>query len=78
MLPPGFPSYKTVQRRLKVWLQQDTFRTAWHQLAQRYEALQGINWDEVLLDGAKTPAKKGVSRAGRVPWTAANAGRQYL
>ena len=21
MLPPGFPSYKTVQRRLKVWLE---------------------------------------------------------
>jgi transposase len=33
MLPKGFPSYKTVQRRLKVWLQLDTFRTAWQQLA---------------------------------------------
>ena len=39
MLPNGFPSYKTVQRRLKVWLQLDTFRTAWQQLAYRYEAL---------------------------------------
>jgi len=28
MLPKGFPSYKTVHRRLKGWLQLDTFRTA--------------------------------------------------
>jgi len=75
-LPPGFPSYKTVQRRLTGWLQQASFRQAWQQLAQRYEALQGINWDEVLLDGAKKPAKKGASRPGRVPWLAANAGRR--
>jgi hypothetical protein len=77
MLPPGFPSYKTVQRRFKVWLRQDAFRTAWQQLAQRYETLQGVNWDEVLLDGAKKPAKKGVSRPGRAPWITANVGRRY-
>ncbi len=76
MLPPSFPSYKTVQRRLKVWLQQDAFRRAWQQVAQRYEALQGINWDEVLLDGSKKPAKKGVSRLVPAPWIAANAGRR--
>jgi transposase len=72
MLPRGFPSYKTVQRRLKVWLQLDTFRTAWQQLAQRYEALHGINWDQILLDGAKKPAKKGANRRGRVQWIVVN------
>ena len=72
MLPKGFPSYKTVQRRLQVWLPQDTFRTAWQQLAQRYEALHGINWDQLLLDGAKKPAKKGANRQGQVPWTVVN------
>ena len=75
MLPPGCPSYKTVQRRLALWLELDAFRTAWGQLAQRYEALQGINWDEVLLDGSKKPAKKGASRLAPAPWSAANAGR---
>jgi len=65
MLPVGFPSYKTVQRRLKLWLQRDTFRQAWQQLAQRYERLQGINWDQILLDGSKKPAKKGANRQGR-------------
>jgi transposase len=34
MLPKGFPSYKTVQRRLKLGLQRDLFRVAWQQLKQ--------------------------------------------
>ena len=76
MLPPGFPSYKTVQRRLTVWLQQDAFRRAWQHLAQRSEALQGINWEEVWLDGAQKPAKKGARNLGPAPWSAATAGRR--
>jgi transposase len=35
MLPAGFPSYKTGQRRLKGGLELDALRTAWSQLAQR-------------------------------------------
>ena len=62
MLPVCFPSYKTIQRRLKRWLQLDVFHAAWKQLAQRYERLQGINWDQILLDGSKKPSKKGVKR----------------
>jgi len=64
MLPPGFPSYKTVQRRLKRWLGLDAFRRAWRKLAERYEQLNGINWDQILLDGSKKPSKKGVNRRG--------------
>ena len=76
MLPKGFPSYKTLQRRLKGWLALDAFRSAWSQVAQRYETLQGINWDEVLLDGSKKPAKKGANRRLPAPWIAVNAGRR--
>ncbi len=67
MLPACFPSYKTVQRRLKRWLKLDVFHTAWKQLAQRYERLHGINWDQILLDGSKKPSKKGVKTRGRRP-----------
>ena len=74
-LPAGFPSYKTVQRRLKVWLAQDGFRRAWEHLAQRYETLQGINGEEVWLDGSKKPAKKGARRRVPAPWLVANVGR---
>jgi transposase len=64
MLPPCGPSYKTIQRRRTRWLQLDVFRTAWGQLAQQYEQLQGINWDQLLLAGSKKPAKKGGKRRG--------------
>ena len=76
MLPPGFPSYKTVRRRLKRWLERDAFRTAWRQLAQRYEQLHGINWDQVLLDGSKKPSKKGVNRPALRRSTGANPARR--
>lgn len=66
MLPWCFPSYKTVQRRLRDWLRKDAFLTGWRQLAERYERLHGINWDQVLLDGSKKPSKKGARRRGRV------------
>ena len=59
MLPWCFPSYKTVQRRLKDWLRTDAFLTAWTSVAERYERLHGINWDQILLDGSKKPSKKG-------------------
>jgi transposase len=64
MLPKGFPSYRTAQRRLKLWLRRDAFRQAWGLLAEKYERLQGVNWDQILLDGSKKPAKKGASRRG--------------
>lgn len=75
MLPWCFPSYKTVQRRLRVWSRSDAFRTVWRRLAERYAAGHGVNWDQVLLDGSKKPAKKGGPRPARVRWTAASAGR---
>ncbi len=78
MLPKGFPSYKTVQRRLQVWLHQDAFRRAWQQLAHRYETLQGINWDEVRWDGSKKPAKKGASRPAPAPWIGRSVGRHCI
>ena len=74
-LPKSFPSYKTVQRRLRRWLAQDCFYIAWQQLAQRYVRLHGINWDQVLLDGSKKPSKKGAKTQGRLRWIAVSAVR---
>jgi transposase len=70
LLPKGFPSYKTVQRRLKRWLALDCFHTAWRQLAERYVRLHGVNWDQVLLDGSKKPSKKGARTPAPLPWIA--------
>ena len=71
-LPWCFPSYKTVQRRLKDWLREDAFLRAWRQLAERYERLHGINWDQILLDGSEKPSEKGARRRGRVRLIAAS------
>ena len=71
-LPWCFPSYKTAQRRLKDWLREDAFLTGWARLAERYQRLHGINWDQVLLDGSKTPSKKGAPRQGRLRSIAAS------
>ena len=75
MLPAEFPSSKTVQRRLKVWLALDVFDHAWRQLAERYQTLEGINWDQVLLDGSKKPAKKGANKLDHRRWIVPNAER---
>lgn len=74
LLPAGFPSYKTVQRRLTVWRALDVFHQAWRQLGERYQRLHGINGDQVLLDGSKKPAKKGANQPGLPRWTGPNAG----
>jgi transposase len=58
-VPPCFPSGKTIQRRLAVWLASDAFHTAWRGLAERYEQLHGINRDKILPDGSQKPSKKG-------------------
>lgn len=73
MLPPCFPSYRTIQRRMKRWLEDDCFLTAWRLAAERYEALRGINWDQVCLDGSKRPAKKGANAPAPARWTVPNA-----
>src|SRR3989442_4056615 len=69
MLPSGFPSYKTLQRRLKGWWQPDAFRRACQQLAQRSETLPGITWDEVGLHGSKKAPKKGERKPAPAPCT---------
>jgi transposase len=67
MLPAPFPSGKTVQRRLKRWVAEECFRRVWSRLAQRYQETYGINWDQILLDGARRPAKKGGSKRAPTP-----------
>jgi transposase len=66
-VPPCFPCGRTIQDRLRLWLEHDAFRTAWQRLAERYERLRGVNWDQVLLDGCRRPAKKGAPTPAPAP-----------
>jgi len=73
-VPRGFPCGKTIQGRLRQWLTLDCFHKAWAELAQRYERFRGINWDKILLDGSKKPAKKGGEDTGPSPVDRSKAG----
>jgi transposase len=73
-VPPCFPCGKTLQARLDRWLASDAFRTAWTRMAERYQELRGINWDQVLLDGSKTPSKEGAPTPAATRPTEANVG----
>ncbi len=66
-VPPCFPCGRTIRDRLRAWLELDCFRQAWQQMAERYEQLRGINWDKILIDGSKKPAKKGGGDTGPSP-----------
>jgi transposase len=66
-VPPCFPCGKTIQDRLRTWLALDCFHQAWQQMAERYEQVRGINWDKILIDGSKKPAKKGGEDTGPSP-----------
>ena len=59
LMPPGFPSYKTVQKRFYRWLELDAFKEVWSACARKYQRMHGINFDQLSIDGAKKPAKKG-------------------
>jgi transposase len=74
-VPPCFPCGKTLQGRLRRWLEFDAFRTAWQQMARRYEQLHGINGDKVLVDGSKKPSKKGARTPARAPSIGPSAAR---
>jgi transposase len=77
LMPPGFPCYKTVYGRFKRWLDLDAFRKVWAACAARYQLTRGINFDQLSIDGARKPAKKGGSQPAPTRRTAPNAGRRW-
>lgn len=74
LVPACFPCGKTLKGRLKAWLARDCFRTAWAALAADHDRLRGVNWDQVLLDGAKHKSPRGVPRPARARSTGRSAG----
>lgn len=76
MLPWCFPSYKTVQRRLRDGLREDAFLKGWGQRAERYQRLHGINGDQILRDGSKKPSQKG-GRDGAGPGRSRQVGHSH-
>ena len=59
-VPACFPCGKTIPARLDRWRELAAFRQAWRRVAEGSHRTHGVNWDQVPLDGSKTPSKKGV------------------
>jgi transposase len=76
LMPPGFPCYKTVQNRLRSWLEHDAFRRVWCACAADYQRRRGINFDQLSIDGAKKPSKKGAPQPAPTLSTVAKAARR--
>jgi transposase len=76
LLPPCFPSYKTVQSRLSRWLKEESFKRVWKACVERYELRRGINLDQLSIDGSRKPAKKGESGPAPIRRIEASVGRR--
>ena len=78
LMPACFPSYKTVRKRLRRWVEQEAFRQLWSASACRYGLVRGINFDQLSIDGARKPSKKGGAATGPNPTDRAKSGTQVV
>jgi transposase len=72
-MPAGFPCGRTVRNRFKHWLDNDAFVKVWTGCVRTYQDQRGINFDQISIDGARKPAKKGDLRQALIPPIVANA-----
>ena len=56
---PGICSSRSAHRRFHEWAAANVFLALWQQGLTAYEALQGIEWEWLAMDGAMTKAPLG-------------------
>lgn len=54
-------------RRFQEWTEADVFVALWEQGLVAYDALQGIDWEWLAMDGAMTKAPLGGEKGGQEP-----------
>ena len=63
----GICSSSSAHRRFQEWTAAGVFVTLWAQGLQEYDALKGLDWSWVAMDGAMTKAPLGGERTGQNP-----------
>lgn len=63
----GLCSSSAAHRRFQEWTQADVFLELWKHGLVEYEALQGIDWEWLAMDGAITKAPLGGEKGGQEP-----------
>jgi transposase len=62
----GLCSHSAAHRRFQEWVAADVFVSFWEQGLVAYDALQGIDWEWLAMDGAMTKAPLG-GKGGKNP-----------
>src|SRR5262245_55514515 len=63
----GICSHSAAYRRFQEWTEADVFVALWEQGLVEYDALQGIDWEWLAMDGAMTKAPLGGKKVGKNP-----------
>jgi len=61
----GICSSSSAHRRFQEWIEADVFLALWQQGLLAYDALQGIDWEWLAMDGAMTKAPLGGEKGGQ-------------
>src|SRR5215471_14158401 len=54
-------SSSSAHRRFQEWVEADVFVALWEQGLVEYDAIQGIDWEWLAMDGAMNRGRKGLS-----------------
>lgn len=63
----GICSHSAAHRRFQEWVEADVFVALWEQGLVEYDALRGIDWDWLAMDGAMTKAPLGGEKGRQEP-----------
>src|ERR687884_62725 len=63
----GICSSSSAHRRFQEWVEADVFVALWEKGLVEYDALQGIDWEGLAMDGAMTKAPLGGEKGGQEP-----------
>ena len=72
----GLCSSSSAHRRFQDWTKADVFRVLWESGLAAYDALEGIDWQWLAMDGAMTKAPLGGEQGGQEPHRSREARRQ--
>lgn len=61
----GLCSHSAAHRRFQEWTEADVFVALWEQGLVDYDALRGIDWEWLAMDGAMTKAPLGGEKGGQ-------------
>lgn len=63
----GICSHSAAHRRFQEWTEADVFVALWEQGLVEYDALRGIDWEWLAMDGAMTKAPLGGEKGRQEP-----------